>query len=860
MRGRPTLYLPGTDHAGIATQLMVERALAKEDPPLTRNELGRDAFMEKVWDWKREKGGYITTQLRRLGASCDWTRERFTLDEGICNAVNEAFVRLHEKGLVYRGEYMVNWSPSLQTAVSDLEVESVEEEGKMYYFKYPIADDPGSFIPVATTRPETILGDTAVCVHPEDTRYSHLIGKEVEVPFTGRRAPVIADEYVEREFGTGALKITPGHDYNDYEIGKRHDLPIVTIMDKVARISLPPSDKSESKGLFDGLDRFECRLKIWEEMEARGMSIKVAPHTLRVPRSQRGGEVVEPLVSNQWFIKTKTLADKALAAVKSGETRILPERFGKIYFGWLDNIHDWCVSRQLWWGHRIPVWYVSGSGETSEYIVALDDEDARRKLTEKYGAEKAVHMTLTQEDDVLDTWFSSGLWPFATMGWPDIASEDVKNFYPNTVLETGYDIIFFWVARMMMLGIELTGKAPFSVIYLHGLVRDSQGQKMSKTKGNVIDPLEVIGTLGTDALRYTLVTGVTPGQDVPLSLEKIEANRNFANKLWNAGRYIWGNLSSLPASQLENLQSMRTTKSFGIDVSTLRLPERYIISRCHQLVDEVSDGLESYNFGEPGSLIYEFLWDEFADWYIEASKTRLYGGDETSKSNALKTLVYVLDTCLRLLHPYMPFVTEAIWQRIPHDAVSEPALIVSSWPQAKAIVDMDAIRKFNRLQMLVRAIRNARAEYQVEPGRRIGAIIVCDNGNTLDYLTSESGIICSLAKVEESNLICGLKAEVDIPEGDSAIHLIVSDDLEVHLPMAGLIDYEKEKSRLEKQLARAEKDLEGLNRRLQSPGFARAPAKVIEETKCGALELEDKVSALRKRLVEVSEMSMKEVS
>jgi len=849
MRGARALYIPGTDHAGIATQLMVERALASEGGP-TRQQLGRQRFLDRVWAWKREKGDYISQQLRRLGASCDWTREKFTLDPDMCAAVTEAFVRLHERGLIYRGAYMVNWSPNLMTAVSDLEVDSVEEQGSMYYFKYMLvgSDADGPYIPVATTRPETILGDSAVCVHPDDERYRNMIGKDVMVPFVGRRIPVIADTYVERDFGTGALKITPGHDYNDYDIGKRHGLPVHMMMDRQARIVVD-DPSSAAYALFHQLDRFECRRAIWAELEKAGQSIKVEPHTLRVPRSQRGGEVVEPMVSNQWFVRTESMAAPALDAVRTGQVQILPERFEKVYYGWLENIHDWCISRQLWWGHRIPVWYVQGGDHEGEYIVARSEDDARDMVIQRYGTERAATLNLVQDEDVLDTWFSSGLWPFASLGWPNESSPDYQAFYPNTVLETGYDILFFWVARMMMMGIELTGKAPFRTIYLHGLVRDAQGRKMSKTTGNVIDPVETIDQYGTDALRYALVTGTTPGQDIPLSLEKIEANRNFVNKLWNAGRYIVTNLEKM-YDPLGMRSADEVFSEYAHTIHGLPLPERYIVSRVHQVAQAVTEGLELYNFGEPGKLIYEFLWDEFADWYIEASKTRLYADKNQAKLEACETLVYVLDVCLRLLHPFMPFVTESIWLRLPHGQGAPTSIMLSCWP-AQGPVDCDAIARFQRLQRVVRAVRNARAEYQVEPGRRITALFVSEDASTVNDIREEIACLALLARLDVDTFQAGSLDDVNPPRDDSAVHLIVENGLDVFLPMRGMIDFDKERQRLAKQLDRVERDLQGLAKRLDSPGFAKAPANVVEATQLNAQRLNDQAKALRQRLVEV---------
>lgn len=848
MKGEPTLWLPGTDHAGIATQLLVERSLNAQG--INRYDLGRDKFLEKVWEWKGEKGGYITEQLRRLGASADWSRERFTMDDGLSDAVAEAFVQLHDKGLVYRGEYMVNWSPNLRTAVSDLEVEYSDEEGKLYFFKYPLAGGgPDDFLPVATTRPETIMGDTAVCVHPEDPRYQKFIGKMVKVPRSDREIPVIADDYVDREFGTGCLKITPGHDPNDYELGKKYSLPTINIMNLDASLN----DKC---GEYEGLDRFEAREKLWADMEKDGLVIEVKPHMQRVPRSQRGGEVIEPLVSTQWFIKTKGMAEKALDAVKTGEMKIIPQRFEKTWFNWLDNIHDWCVSRQLWWGHRIPVWHIEGTGVfpvTTEYVVARNEAEAYQKAKASHGAD----VSLKQDMDVLDTWFSSGLWPFSTVGWPNGAELDAKDDptsdltrfykeYGSSCLETGYDILFFWVARMVMLGTELTGKVPFDVVYMHGLVRDAQGKKMSKTTGNVVDPLDVIAEYGTDALRYTLVTGVTPGLDVPLDPKRIESNRNFANKLWNSARFILSNLKDLSP---EEKQGMAVTGPMtSEEMSKLAMPERFIVSQCHQLVADVTLQLDEYTMGQAGDQIQTFLWDQFADWYLETSKVRIFAAQKSddpevqaAAQQARRVLLYVLDTNLRLLHPFMPYVTEAIWQRLPHVGKS---LVIASWPQQDATplhVDQEALRQFGSLQELVRTIRNARNEYKVEPGRKIQALIAAE-GVLGEELKKEGAALAAFFKADPELLqirnLADTRKALDGEKGLQPVHLVVQDGLEAFLPMSGLVDMDKELARLSKQQGTLEKDVEGLDARLSAPGYKdKAPPAVVEKAEA---ELADK--------------------
>ena len=618
LRGRPVLWLPGTDHAGIATQMTVERALEAEG--LTREGLGREAFVARAWAWKAARGGEITRQLRRLGASCDWGRERFTLDAGSCAAVNAAFARLHARGLVYRGAHLVNWSPGLRTAVSDLEVEYAEEPGTMFTFRYPLADGgPDDFLPVATTRPETIVGDAAVAVHPEDARYARFVGRRVRVPLVGREVPVIADAYVDRDFGTGALKITPGHDVNDYELGKKHGLPIINIMRDDGSLN-------ERAGPLAGLTREDARLCAWEALREAGLAIGAAEHVMRVPRAQRGGEVVEPLVREQWFVRAGPLAARALASLDAGETRILPDRFAKVYRRWLENIRDWCVSRQLWWGHRIPVWYVyesegdaeRGPGPGQAYVVAEDERAARAAATAAHGR----HAVLRQETDVLDTWFSSGLWPFSTLGWPDKDAADLRRFYPTTLLETGHDILFFWVARMAMLGLELTGRAPFRDVYLHGLVRDAQGRKMSKTLGNVVDPVTVCDDYGTDALRLTLATGTAPGQDLNLSLDRVTAARNFTNKLWNAGKFV---LHALRDAGDEEWAALADAEArLDGERAALPLAERWALEALDRAVCAATAAAERYDLAEAGRVVQEFVWGDFADWYIEAAKTRLY--------------------------------------------------------------------------------------------------------------------------------------------------------------------------------------------------------------------------------------------
>ncbi len=799
MKGFSALWVPGTDHAGIATQMLVEKSLAKEG--LKRDVIGRDEFLRRTWEWKEKYGGRITNQIRRLGASCDWSRERFTLDSGLSSAVREAFVRLYEKGLIYRGPRMINWSPALRTAVSDLEVEYSEEAGTLYYFKYMLADSD-EFIPVATTRPETILGDTAVAVHPEDERYQKFVGRDVIVPILNRRIPVIADEYVTREFGTGALKITPAHDPNDYKIGQDHHLEMISILDTAARMN----DKA---GPYAGMDRFECRKQIWEDMRAQGLVIKEQPYTINVPRSQRSGEIVEPMISTQWFITIQPLAEKALAAVKNGETKIVPERFTKVYFNWLENIRDWCISRQLWWGHRIPVWYCDDCGEMTV---------SRTDPTE---CSKCHSAHIHQEEDVLDTWFSSGLWPFSTLGWPE-ETPDLKYFYPTSVLETAADILFFWVARMMMFGIEFTGKPPFHTIYLHGLILDKNGQKMSKTKGNVVDPLVVMNELGTDALRFTLLVGSTPGHDTNLDIKKVEANRNFANKIWNACRFVISSLENAPYQAGSEPE--------------WTLADSWIWAKLKMLLRDTDRLFSSYQYGEAGRQIYEFFWGDFADWYLEIAKTQLAEGGDRAYYTAT-TLVRVMDACLRLLHPFTPFVTEELWQHLRSAALEknyrpfpsrqtwEDALIIAAWPMAGEAEgwEDEAVSEFTIIQEAVRAIRNLRAEKKVSPSKKLPAIISA--GTKLEILRGQCGVLAALANLDKdrSRLVRHIKDDTS-----KYVSLVVS-GLEIFLATSDLTDESKDRDRLQKELEEISTQIDRLEKLLASDFAARAPAAVVEK-------------------------------
>ncbi|GAB4580803.1 MAG: valine--tRNA ligase [Anaerolineales bacterium] len=804
MKGIPTLWVPGTDHAGIATQLQVEKMLLRTEE-VTREEIGREKFLERTWEWKHKYGNLITNQIRRLGASCDWTRERFTLDEGLSKAVREAFVRLYEKGLIYRGPRLINWSPGLKTAVSDLEVEYAEEQGKLYHFKYMLADGSGNYLPVATTRPETILGDTAVAVHPEDDRYKKYVGKRVLVPILNREIPVIADEYVDREFGTGALKVTPGHDPNDYAIGERHHLPIMSILDKEAKVN-------EHGGPYAGLDRFEARKRLWEDMRIHKLVIKEEPHVHMIPRSQRGGEIVEPMISTQWFVKIQPLAEAALAAVKDGRIKIVPEHFEKVYYNWLENIEDWCISRQLWWGHRIPVWHCANCGEQT-----VSREDPTH--CQHCGSE-----AIEQDPDVLDTWFSSGLWPFSTLGWPE-QTPDLRYFYPTSMMETGYDILFFWVARMIMMGMEFTGQPPFHTVYLHGLIRDEHGRKMSKSYGNVIDPLGVMDKMGTDALRFTLLVGSTPGKDMNLSIKKVEANRNFANKIWNAGRFVLNAIKTAP-----------TSANTGPQYTTA---DAWIWARQKQLRKSVHYLFSTHQYGEAGRQIYDFFWSEFADWYLEIAKLQLAEGGDRAFYTA-DVLVSVLDTCLRLLHPFTPFITEDLWGRLRAACMAHApkiglpdvvdgkwpaALIVAGWPEPMEEEEWEdrAISDFTRLQDMVRGIRNQRAEKTIKPGVRLAAILVTGPDN-LTAIQTDARVIAHLAGLDESRISI-LQALSTKPAGHIAL---VAGGVEIYLSLAGTVDEAEERTRLEKSLAEAVSQIERLEKLLSSPFAQKAPPQVVQ--------------------------------
>lgn len=809
MMGEPTLWLPGNDHASIGTHNVIEKELAKKG--LTRWDLGREKFMEYAWAWKEKYGHLINQQLRRLGCSCDWTRERFTMDEMLSRAVRVSFVRLYKKGLIYRGNYLVNWCPRCHTAISDLEVVHDQQETYLWYVHYPLVGPDGrpsdEHITVATTRPETILGDTAVAVNPNDRRYKKLVGRTAILPVLGRHIPIIADERVDPKFGTGAVKVTPGHDPNDYEIGQRHNLGAINILNADGTMN-------DNAGPYAGQDRLECRQNLVADLERQGLLAKVEPYTHAVGHCQRCDTIIEPLISEQWFVKTKPLAEPAIRVVREGRIKFIPKRFEKVYFNWMENIRDWCISRQLWWGHRIPVWYCDDCGEM---MVAEEDP------TECSCGSKNIR----QDPDILDTWYSSGLWPFSTLGWPDDTG-DLRYFYPTTVMETGYDIIFFWVARMIMQGLECTGDIPFRYVYLHGMVRDEHGKKMSRSWGNVIDPLEVIEKYGCDALRYALVTASTPGNDLKLSLQKVEAGRNFANKIWNAARFV-----------LSNLDGYEPPRGDIWEEPHLTLADRWILTRLSQLTGSVTKALEDWQLGEAGRQIHDFLWGEYCDWYIEISKIALYGDDSQARATAQKVLVYVLERALRLLHPYMPFITEEIWQHLPHEGET---LMLASWPKPDR-EDNTARREIEVLMEMVRAIRNARAEYEVDPGRAIPAIVVA--GRRKRTIEAQRDILVKLARLDPA----GLTITAKMREKPRQAVALVTGSIETYLPLAGMVDLERERERVKTALATLEKELARAEALLSDENFvAKAPQEVVDKERTKLADYQEQRRKLAARL------------
>ncbi len=781
MQGYNALWIPGTDHAGIATQIKVEEDL-RVNEGLTRYDLGREKFLERVWAWKEKFGDRIINQLKTLGCSCDWDRERFTMDEGCSKAVREVFVNLYNKGLIYQGSRIINWCPSCATALSDAEVEYSEQDGFFWHIKYPIKDSD-SYIEIATTRPETLLGDTAVAVNPNDERYTDLVGKTLILPLVEREIPIIADDYVDMEFGTGCVKITPAHDPNDFEVGLRHNLEQIKVLNDDATIN-------SFGGKYEGMDRYEARRAIVLDLEEQGFLVKVIPHTHNVGQCYRCGTTVEPITSKQWFVKMGPLAKPAADVVKTGDTRFIPERFAKTYSHWMDNVHDWCISRQLWWGHRIPAFYCDKCGET---IVSKEDIT----VCPKCNAE------VKQDPDVLDTWFSSALWPFSTLGWPE-RTDELEHFYPTSVLVTGYDIIFFWVARMIFSGIEHMGETPFKDVYIHGLVRDSQGRKMSKSLGNGIDPLEIIDKYGADALRFTLATGNSPGNDMRFYMERVEASRNFANKIWNASRFVMMNLT--------------IDKCLEPDLSTLSIEDKWILNEYNELVREVNENLEKYELGIAVSKLYDFIWDKFCDWYIELVKPR-FAQEGDSNLTAQNTLVYVLSNTLKLLHPFMPFITEEIWQALPHDGES---IMISDFPTYKSEYKNEAARdEMHMIMESIKGIRNIRNEMNVPPSKKAKLFIVTETPEIFEKGAVFYTKLASASEVE----VCTTKEQ--LPQNSVSV---ASPGGEFLLPLDDLVDKAKEIERLEKEKARLEGEIKRVNGKLSNKGFTeKAPAAVVEE-------------------------------
>ncbi|OCT14925.1 valine--tRNA ligase [Paenibacillus pectinilyticus] len=808
MQGFDTLWLPGSDHAGIATQTRVEQKLREQGQ--TRYDLGREKFLEKVWEWKELYADTIREQWAKMGFSLDYSRERFTLDEGLSQAVREVFVSLFEKGLIYRGNYIINWDPAARTALSDIEVEYKEVQGALYHLKYETTDGSGSIV-VATTRPETMLGDTAVAVHPKDERYKHLIGKSLLLPIVNREIPIIADDYVEKEFGSGAVKITPAHDPNDFEVGKRHNLPQILVMDETGTMNA-------NAGPYQGQDRFECRKQIVADLKEQSVLIKIEEHVHQVGHSERSGAVIEPYLSTQWFVKMQPLADQAIEAQKSGKgVNFVPDRFEKTYLNWIENVRDWCISRQLWWGHRIPAWHCADCGQIT---VAREDATA---------CSHCQSANLKQDNDVLDTWFSSALWPFSTLGWPN-DSEDMKRFYPTSVLVTGYDIIYFWVARMIFQALEFTDQIPFKDVLMHGLVRDSEGRKMSKSLGNGVDPLEVIEKYGADAMRYMISTSSTPGQDLRFRWERVEQARNFANKIWNASRFALMNLEGVTAEDID-LTGVSGTA------------DRWILHRLNETVRDVTRLIDSYEFGETGRLLYNFIWDDLCDWYIEFSKLSLYGADPAAKKQTQSVLAYVLDQTQRLIHPFMPFISEEIWQHLPHVG---DTITLAAWPTENANFEAgDAVREMELLMEAIRSVRNIRAEVNVPMSKKVELLIKPTNGETQDILRKNEEYLKRFCNTSM------LEIDTDMAAPDKAMTAIIT-GTELFLPLAGLIDITQELARLDKELQSLHGEVERIEKKLGNEGFvAKAPAKVIEEEKAKLADYADKRDKVIARLAEL---------
>ncbi|KGR83408.1 valine--tRNA ligase [Lysinibacillus odysseyi] len=808
MQGYDALWLPGMDHAGIATQAKVEEKLRSEG--ITRYDLGREKFLEKTWEWKEEYASHIRAQWAKLGLALDYSRERFTLDKGLSEAVKEVFVKLYEKGLIYRGERIINWDPAAKTALSDIEVIHKEVEGAFYHMEYPLADGSGT-LRVATTRPETMLGDSGVAVHPEDERYAHLVGKTIILPIVGREIPIVADDYVDKEFGTGVVKMTPAHDPNDFEVGNRHNLERILVMNEDGTMN-------DLAGKYAGMDRFECRKQIVKDLQEAGVLVEIEPHVHQVGHSERSGAVVEPYLSKQWFVKMGPLAEQALAIQENEEEKVhfVPNRFENTYNRWMENIHDWCISRQLWWGHQIPAWYHNETGEIYVGKEAPADPE-----------------NWTQDEDVLDTWFSSALWPFSTMGWPDETNEEFKRYYPTSTLVTGYDIIFFWVSRMIFQGKEFTGERPFKDVLIHGLVRDAEGRKMSKSLGNGVDPMDVIGQYGADSLRYFLATGSSPGQDLRYTTEKVEATWNFINKIWNASRFALMNMEGLTYEEIDL-------------TGELSVADKWILSRLNHTIERVTTLSDKYEFGEVGRELYNFIWDDFCSWYIEMAKLPLYGEDEAAKKTTRSVLAYVLDQIMRLLHPFMPFVTEEIWQHLPHEGES---ITVAAWPVVRPEFDFEAEAGDMKLLMdIIRSVRNIRAEVNTPMSKQVPLYISAKDEATAAVLDSNKAYIEKFCNPETLEIGVGIEAP------GQTMSAVVS-GAELFLPLAGLINVEEEVARLQKELEKWAKEVKLVTGKLSNEKFvSKAPEALVNAEREKLADYEEKYATVEKRLAELKNM------
>jgi len=811
MKGRDTLWQPGSDHAGIATQMVVERNLAAEGK--TRHDLGREAFVEKVWEWKAHSGGTIQTQLRRLGASPDWPRERFTMDEGLSRAVTKVFVALHKQGLMYRDKRLVNWDPKLHTAISDLEVEQRPTDGQMWYFRYPVQGEPGRFVVVGTTRPETMLGDTGVAVHPEDERYTDLVGKTVVLPIVDRPIPIVADEYADPEKGSGAVKITPAHDFNDFEVGRRCGLEMINVLDRDARLN------ENCPVEFQGMDRFEARARIVERMESLGLLEKIEPNPMTVPYGDRSGVVIEPWLTDQWFVDAAELAKEPIKAVEEGRTRFVPAHWSNVFFEWMRNIQPWCVSRQIWWGHRIPAWYAPDG----TIFVEESEEEAQAAALAHFGES----VELARDTDVLDTWFSSALWPFSTLGWPDETPE-LARYYPGDVLVTGFDIIFFWVARMMMFGHHFMGDVPFRDVYIHALVRDEKGQKMSKSKGNVIDPLDLIGQYGTDALRFTLTAMAAQGRDIKMSESRVQGYRNFTTKIWNAARFC-------------EMNGCKGVAGYDPASVTLTL-NRWIVARMADTASKVGAAIEAYRFNEAAQVAYQFTWNTFCDWYLEFAKPVFNGEDESNKAETRATAAWVLDQILIVLHPIMPYVTEELWGALAEDRAS--TLIVGSWPDLPDLAAPDAEAEMDWLVGLVTAIRSVRAEMNVPPAARLSIQVKDASQTTRARLDTHQALVGTLARVDAVDHVEAA------PSGGSA--QIIVEEATVILPLADVIDLDAERARLSRDITKQDGEITKLSKKLSNQGFlAKAPAEVVAENRERLADLEATRDKLKEALARI---------